>query len=127
MHLLVVAVKTVKTVDRKLPTNVNNPVKRLLRSIENAWCINNSRESLPQDDPNEDNFQENVESSADIDESDSSNPGDHSTKCYKWMTINEKASKVMVSFPFGDILETLKETFNELKYHLFVRNEHYKI
>ena len=75
---------------------------------------------------NEDNVEENVESSTDIDESDSSNSGNYSIK-YKWMTINGKFSKAMVSLPFSDILETVKEKVNELKYHPFVRNEQCKI
>ena len=33
----------------------------------------------------------------------------------------------MVTLPFSDILETVKEKINKLKYHLFVRNEQYKI
>ena len=33
----------------------------------------------------------------------------------------------MVSLLFNDALETVKEKINELKYHLFVRNEQYKI
>ena len=33
----------------------------------------------------------------------------------------------MVTLPFSDILETVKEKMNNLKYHLFVRNEQYKI
>ena len=43
------------------------------------------------------------------------------------MAINGKSSKVMVSLPLSDVLETVKEKINELKYHLFVRNEQYKI
>ena len=43
------------------------------------------------------------------------------------MAINGKASKVMVYLPFNEVLEILKEKINELKYHLFVRNEQYKI
>ena len=42
------------------------------------------------------------------------------------MTVNGKASKAMVSQPFSDILETVKEKVNELEYHPFVRNEQYK-
>lgn len=37
------------------------------------------------------------------------------------------ASKVMVSFLFSDVLETVKEKISKLQYHLLVRNEQYKI
>ena len=40
------------------------------------------------------NFEVDVESSKDTDESDSSNSGNHSIKCYKSMAIHEKARKV---------------------------------
>ena len=43
------------------------------------------------------------------------------------MTINGKASKVIVSFPLSAVLETIKEKINKLKYYPFVRNEQYKI
>ena len=76
---------------------------------------------------NEDNFEGHVESSTDTDESDSSNSGNHSIKYYKWMTINGKASNVMVFLPFSDVLETVKEKTNELKYQQLVRIEQYKI
>ena len=33
----------------------------------------------------------------------------------------------MALLPFSDVLETVKEKISELKYHLFVRNEQYKI
>ena len=56
---------------------------------------------------NEDNFEDDVESSIDTDESDSSNTGNHSIKYYKWMAINGKASKVLVSLPYSDVLETV--------------------
>ena len=36
-------------------------------------------------------------------------------------------SKVMVSLPVSEIFETVKEKVNKLKYHLFLRNEQYKI
>lgn len=35
--------------------------------------------------------------------------------------------KVMVSLPVSEIFETVKEKVNKLKYHLFLRNEQYKI
>ena len=128
MHLLFVAVKSkLKIVDRKLPTNVNDLVNEFSCNIERAECMNNSCESSPNSYGNEDNFEEDVESSTDTDELDSLNSGNHSIKYYKWMTINGKASKVMVSLLFNDALETVKEKINELKYHLFVRNEQYKI
>ena len=43
------------------------------------------------------------------------------------MTINGKASKVMVSLSFSEFSETVKEKINELKYRAFVRIEQYKI
>ena len=43
------------------------------------------------------------------------------------MTINGKASNVMVFLPFSDVLETVKEKTNELKYQQLVRIEQYKI
>ena len=43
------------------------------------------------------------------------------------MTINGKASKVMVPLPFSDVLETAKEKINKFKYHPFVRNKQYRI
>ena len=64
---------------------------------------------------NNENFEEDVESSTDTDESDSSNGGNHSMKYYKWMTVSGKICKVMVLLPFSDVLETVKETINELK------------
>ena len=70
---------------------------------------------------NEDNFEEDVESSVDTDESDSSNSGNRSIKYYKWMTISGKASKVLVPLHYSDVLKTLTQKINELKYHLFVR------
>ena len=33
------------------------------------------------------------------------------------MTINGKSSKVIVTLPFSDILETVKDKINNLKYH----------
>ena len=44
--------------------------------------MNNSCETFPRYHANEDNFEEDVESSIDTDESDSSNSGDHSIKYY---------------------------------------------
>ena len=38
--------------------------------------------------------------------------------------IDEKPSKFM---PFNEVLETVQEKINKLKYHPFVRNEQYKI
>ena len=55
-----------------------------------------SCESCPKYDVNEDNFEEDVESRIDTDKLDLSNSGNHSIK-YKWMTINLKASKALVS------------------------------
>lgn len=75
---------------------------------------------------NDNNFEDYVESSKDTDESNSSNSRSHSIIYYKWMKINEKASKFMVLWPFSDVLETVEEKINELKHHLFVRNEQYK-
>ena len=86
-------------------------------NIESTECMNNLRESYPKYHVNEDNFEEDVESSADTDESDSSNRGNHSIIYYKWMTINGKTSKVIVSLSFSDVLGTVKEKINELKYH----------
>ena len=57
---------------------------------------------------NEDNFEDDVESSIDTDESDSSNTGNHSIKYYKWMAINGIASKVLVSLPYSDVSETVR-------------------
>ena len=54
------------------------------------------------------NFEEGVESSTDTDESDSSNSGSHSIKYYKWITINGKASKVMVSLPLSEVFVNCK-------------------
>ena len=76
---------------------------------------------------NDNSFEDYVESSKDTDESNSSNSRSHSIKYYKWMEINEKASEFMVLLPFSDVLETVEKKINELKYHLFVRNEQYKI
>ena len=84
-----------------------------------------SCESCPKYHLNEDNFEEDVESSIDTDESDSSNSGNHSIKYYKWMTINGKTSKVLVSLPYIDVLETVTQKIKEVKYHLFVRNEQF--
>ena len=69
MHLFVVAVNSkLKTVDRKVPTNVNDQVYMFLCNIESAECMYNSCESCPY---YEDNLEKDVESSTDIDESDS--------------------------------------------------------
>ena len=114
--------RKLETVDRKLTTNVNDLVNRFSCNIESAEFMNNSCESCPKYHVNEDNFEEDVASSADIDELDSSNSRNHSIKYYKWMPINGKASRVMVLLPFSDSLETVKEKINELKYHLLVRN-----
>ena len=76
---------------------------------------------------NDNSFEDYVESSKDTDESNSSNSRSHSIKYYKWMEINEKASEFMVLLPFRDVLETVEKKINELKHHLFVRNEQYKI
>ena len=43
------------------------------------------------------------------------------------MMINGKSSKAIVSLPFSEVLETVKEKINELKYHPFFKNEQYKI
>ena len=72
---------------------------------------------------NDNSFEDYVESSKDTDESNSSNSRSHSIKYYKWMEINEKASEFMVLLPFSDVLETVEKKINELKHHLFVRNE----
>ena len=90
------------------------------------WIYEQFMWIIPKYHVNEDSFEEVVESSTATDESDSSNSRNHSIK-YKWMTINGKASKDMVSLAFSDILETVKEKINELKYHLYIRNEHRKI
>ena len=39
------------------------------------------------------------------------------------LLLNGKASKVMISLPFSYSLETVREKINELKCHLFIRNE----
>ena len=97
MHLLVMAVNSrLKTVDRKLPTNCKRS-GRFSCNIESAGCMENSCESYPKYHANEDNFVEDFESSTDTVESDSSTSGNHTMKCYKWMTTNGKASKAMVS------------------------------
>ena len=96
-------------------------------NIESAENMNNSCDSCPKYHVNEDNFEKNFESSTDTDESDSSNSGNHFIKYDQWMTINGKASKVMVSLPFSDVLETAKEKINKFKYHPFVRNKQYRI
>ena len=95
MLLLVVAVNSkLKTVNRKLPTNINNLVNKFSCIIESAKCMKNSRESYSKCYMNEGNFEEDVESSTYTDESDSSNSGitgesdssnsgNHSIKCYK--------------------------------------------
>ena len=72
-----------KTVDRKLMTDVNDLINRFSCNIESTECMNNSCETFPRYHGNEDNFEEDVESSIDTDESDSSNSGDHSIKYYK--------------------------------------------
>ena len=82
MHILVVAVNS-KTVDRKLPTNVNDLVNRYSFNTESAECMNNSCKSGPKHNVNEDNFEEDVESSTYADESDLSNSGNHSKKYYR--------------------------------------------
>ena len=96
MHLLFVADSNkLKAVDRKLLTNINDIVNRFSCNIENAKCMNDSCESFPKYHINEDNFEEDVESSTDTDESDSSNSRNQSTKYYKWMMINGKANKAI--------------------------------
>ena len=72
------------------------------------------------------NFEEDAEASTDTNESDSSNNNNHSIKYSKWVAVNGKSRKVMVSLPFSDVLEILKKKINELKYHFFVRNGQYK-
>ena len=68
MHLLVVAVNSkLKTVDRKLPNKANDLVNKFSYNIE----------SYPKYYMNEDNFEEDVESNAVTDESDSSNSGNN--------------------------------------------------
>ena len=75
----------------------NDLVNRFSCNIESAGCMKNSCESYPKYHANGDNFVEDFESSTDTVESDSSTSGNHTMKCYKWMTTNGKASKVMVS------------------------------
>ena len=89
--------------------------------------MNNSCESCPKYHVNENNFEEDIKSSTDTDKSDSSNNENHSIKYYTWMMITRKSSKVTALLPFSDVLETVMEKISELKYHPFVRNEHYKI
>ena len=72
-----------KTVDRKLLTDVNDLINRFSCNTESTECMNNSCEIFPRYHANEDNFEEDVESSIDTGESDSSNSGDHSIKYYK--------------------------------------------
>ena len=65
------------------------------------------------------NFEEDAEAITDTNESDSSNNRNHSIKYSKWVAVNGKSRKVMVSLPFSDVLEILKKKINELKYHFF--------
>ena len=45
---------------------------------------------------------------------------------YQWATVDKKACKVLVSLPVDQIQYKLQEKIEELKYHIFVRNEQYK-
>ena len=81
MLLLVVAVNSkLKTVYRKLPTNLNDLVNRFSLNIESAECMNKACESCPKYHVNENNFKEDVESSISAAESDSSKSGNHPIK-----------------------------------------------
>ena len=46
---------------------------------------------------------------------------DSNTSTPLQMTISGKASKVLVPLHYSDVLKTLTQKINELKYHLFVR------
>ena len=81
MYLLVVAINSkLNTVYRKLPTNLNDLVNRFSCNIESPECMNNASESCPKYYVSEDNFEEDVGSSTDTDQSDSSNSRNHLIK-----------------------------------------------
>ena len=81
MHLLLVAINNkLNTVYRKLPTNLNDLVNRFSCDIESPECMNNASVSCPKYHVNEDNFEEDVGSSTDTDQSDSSNSRNHPIK-----------------------------------------------
>ena len=44
-----------------------------------------------------------------------------------YLTIDGKASKVLVSTPLNDVEDRYKSKLNELKLHILVQNEQYKV
>ena len=61
MHFLVVAVNIkLKTVDRKLPTKVDDLINKFSCNIESVECMNNPCESFPKYHANEENFEKDL-------------------------------------------------------------------
>jgi len=132
LHLFVLAInRKLKKVDKQLPTNVKDIVKEFSCDSDNAECMKSKCGNCALWEAGEDCFQDEHESSNSDANSDDSNRSDDTDddclKYYQWALVDKKANKVQLSLSFDKAQSTLNEKVKELKLHLFVRNEQYKV
>ena len=131
MHLIVLAINVkLKEKDKRLPKSVKDLVKEFSCDIENVECMKSKCGNCLTWEADESYFQEGNEpslNSTSDDSDDGSKDLNDCLKYYQWALVDKKANKVQVSLSFDQIEPTLNEKIKELKLHIYVRNEQYKI
>ena len=121
--------RKIKDVDSKIPISVKELVGEYSCDVTNLDCMKNRCPDCPQPSiisPDECD-EENTGNSAPSSPSESSDGEVSELKYYQWLTVDGKASKALVSTPLNGVEDKFKSKLNELKLHILVRNEQYKV
>ena len=117
-----------KSIDSKIPNIVKELLEEYSCDVSNADCMKGTCLNCPSVSVSfDDGAYSSTSSSSSESEGDSDSDNDNSElKYFQWLSIDGKASKALVSSPFGEGEAILKAKIKELKLHIFVRNEQYK-
>lgn len=117
--------RKLKNIDSKIPNNVKDLVGEYSCEITNADCMNSTCQNCPSVVLSNEDFKDNTSNDS-VSETDEEKD-DSELKYYQWLSLDGKASKVLVSTPFDEVESKLKTKIKELKLHIYVRNEQYKV